>query len=52
MDDQRRRDLVKRLTPFFLHKVALNFSGTIDSETFNKIANREYVYFSYILLKK
>lgn len=52
MDDQRRRDLVKKLTPFFLHKVALNFSGAIDSETFNRIANKDYVYFSYILLKK
>ena len=52
MDDKRRRDLVKKLTPFFLHKIALNFSGAIDSETFNKIANKDYIYFSYILLKK
>ncbi|MBP1672268.1 MAG: Phthiotriol/phenolphthiotriol dimycocerosates methyltransferase [Bacteroidetes bacterium] len=51
-DDQRRRDLVKKLTPFFLHKVALNFSGAIDSETYRKIKNQEYVYFSYILVKK
>lgn len=51
-DDQRRRDLVKKLTPFFLHKVALNFSGAIDSETYRRIKNKEYIYFSYILVKK
>jgi ubiquinone/menaquinone biosynthesis C-methylase UbiE len=50
-DDKRRRDLVKKLTPFFLHKVALNFAGTIDSQTYNNILNQKYVYFSYVLKK-
>lgn len=51
MDDSRRRNLVSRLTPFFLHKIAFNFAGCIGSETFNRIADGRYVYFSHILKK-
>ena len=51
LDDPRKRSLVKKLTPKFLHKIALNFSGTIGSETFNQFASNEYIYFSYILIK-
>ena len=51
LDDPRKRSLVKKLTPKFLHKIALNFSGTIGSETFNQFASNEYIYFSYILTK-
>lgn len=51
LDDQRRRNLVNKLTPKFLHKIALNFSGAKDTETYNQFAKRDYVYFSYILQK-
>lgn len=52
LDDQRRRDLIKKLAPRFLHKVALNFAGTIGSETYNQIESGKYVYYSYVLRKK
>ena len=51
LDDERKRKLVKKLTPKFLHKIALNFAGTIGSETYDQIASGEYVYFSYVLKK-
>ena len=51
LDDPRKRSLVKKLTPKFLHKIALNFSGTIGSETYNQFVSNEYIYFSYILTK-
>ena len=51
LDNERKRKLVKKLTPVFLHKVALNFAGTIGSETYNRFVSGEYVYFSYILEK-
>lgn len=50
-DDNRKRELVKKLAPKFLHKVALNFAGTVGSDTYNKIASNSYVYFSYVLHK-
>ncbi len=52
LDDNRRRKLVKKLTPKVLHKIALNFAGTIGSETFNHFLTRRYIYFSYILKKE
>ncbi len=51
LDDERRRKLVKKLTPVILHKPALNFAGTIGSETYNRFVSREYVYFNYIFQK-
>lgn len=51
LDDQRRRELVKKLTPKFLHKIALNFAGTVGSETYNQFDTRKYIYFSYVLKK-
>ena len=51
-DDERRRKLVKKLAPKFLHKVALDFAGTVGSSTYNQFATGEYVYFSYILKKQ
>ena len=52
LDDARRRNLVKKLAPKFLHKIALNFSGAKGSETYNQFASRKYEYFSYILEKQ
>ncbi|MCK5171493.1 MAG: class I SAM-dependent methyltransferase [Bacteroidales bacterium] len=51
-DDERRRKLIKKLAPKFLHKIALNFAGTIGSETYNQFASGKYVYFSYVLQKQ
>jgi SAM-dependent methyltransferase len=51
LDDPRKRSLVKKLTPKFLNKIALNFSGTIGSETYNQFVSNKYIYFSYILTK-
>jgi SAM-dependent methyltransferase len=50
-DDERKRKLVKKLIPKILHKIALNFGGTIGSETYNQFASHKYIYFSYILKK-
>ncbi len=49
MDDERKRKLVKKLAPWFLHKTALNFAGAIGSDTYNQFASQKYIYFSYVL---
>ncbi len=51
LDDGRKRKLVENLTPRFLHKTALNFAGTIGSETYNQFVSRKYVYFNYVFQK-
>jgi ubiquinone/menaquinone biosynthesis C-methylase UbiE len=51
LDDDRKRKLVKKLAPKFLHKIALNFGGTIGSETYNQFQSGKYVYFSYVMKK-
>ena len=51
LDDNRRRSLIKKLTPRLLHKTALNFAGAIGSETFNNFDKRVYEYFSLVLKK-
>lgn len=51
LDDNRRRKLVKKLAPKLLHKIALNFAGTMGSPTYNQFLNREYVYMNYVLRK-
>jgi len=51
LDDERRRMLVKKLAPHFLHKTALDFAGAIGSETYNRFVSRKYVYFNYIFQK-
>lgn len=50
-DDARKRALVKKLAPGFIHKVALNFAGTIGSETFTQFASRKYEYYFYVMQK-
>jgi ubiquinone/menaquinone biosynthesis C-methylase UbiE len=50
-DDHRRRRLVEKLAPRFLRKLALNFAGTIGSETYNQFLSGKYVYFNYIMKK-
>lgn len=51
LDDERRRNLVRKLAPKILHKVALNFAGVVDSDTYKNIDSGKYVYYSYILQK-
>jgi SAM-dependent methyltransferase len=50
-DDQRKRALVKKLVPGFVHNAALNFAGTIGSNTFNHFASRKYEYYNYVMQK-
>ena len=52
LDDERKRTLVTKLAPKFLHEIALNFSGTTGSETYNRFASQKYIYFSYVLKKR
>lgn len=51
LDDDRRRALVKRLVPKFMHWIALNFAGTKDSPTYNKFATGKWIYFNYFFRK-
>lgn len=51
-DDQRRRNLVIKLTPGFLHKPAFNFAGNVGGETYNQFATNKYHYFFYVLQKR
>jgi len=47
-DDERKRNLVKKLAPRFLWNIALNFAGTKGSETYNHFESNKYEYFTYI----
>ena len=51
LDDGRKRKLVEKLIPRLMHKTALNFAGTVGSETYTQFVARKYVYFNYILQK-
>jgi ubiquinone/menaquinone biosynthesis C-methylase UbiE len=51
LDDERRRYLVKKLTPRPLHNIAMNFAGVPGSTTYNNFLTEQYVYFSYVLQK-
>jgi len=51
LDTLRRKNLVKKLIPGFLHKAALNFSGAIDSPTYKKIESGEMLYYLYVFQK-
>lgn len=51
LEDMRKRKLIKKLVPKFLHSIALNFAGTIGSDTYNRIVSKKYIYFSYVLKK-
>jgi hypothetical protein len=51
-DSERRRQLVKKYVPGFLHKTALNFAGVSDSHIYKMIESGEYEYFIFILRKK
>ena len=50
-DDARKRTLVKKMVPGFVHNAALNFAGTIGSKTFNHFTSRKYDYYHYVMQK-
>jgi len=52
LDDERRKVLIRKLAPKVLHPIALNFAGTVGSETFDWFSSGKYEYFSYVLKKK
>jgi len=43
-DDARKRQLIKRIAPRMLHKIALEFAGTINSNTHRCFAERKWTY--------
>ncbi len=47
IDDLRRRDLVSRLIPRFLHKPALEFAGVVGSNTYKSFESGSWAYFNY-----
>jgi len=51
LDDQRKRNLIKKLAPKFLQKIAFNFAALNGSDTYNKFISNQFVYFSYVLKK-
>jgi ubiquinone/menaquinone biosynthesis C-methylase UbiE len=51
LDDSRKRKLVEKLTPKLLHKVALNFAGTVGSSTYTQFQTRKFVYMNYVFQK-
>jgi len=51
LDTPRRKELVEKLLPRFIHKTGLNFAGAIDSPTYNQILSEELVYFLYVFKK-
>jgi ubiquinone/menaquinone biosynthesis C-methylase UbiE len=50
-DDARKRKLVKKLAPKLIHSIALNFAGTIASETYNYFKDHKYIYYYYVFQK-
>ena len=50
-DDLRRRTLVKKLAPAYLHEAMLNFAGCIGSQTYLFFLSRQYVYKTYAFEK-
>jgi len=50
-DSLRRKNLVKKLIPRFMQKTALNFAGVIDSDTYNQISAKNWLYYVYIYQK-
>ena len=51
-DDGRRRSLVKKLLPWYLHRTAYNFAAVKGSNTFNSFAEEKWLYFNYVYQKE
>jgi len=50
-DDRRRRILVKRVMPWFLHKTAYNFAAVRGTPTYNSFVDQRMLYFNYVMEK-
>jgi ubiquinone/menaquinone biosynthesis C-methylase UbiE len=50
-DDPRKRILVKKLIPRFIHKIALNFAGTVGSKTYDQFVSHKYEYYHFVMQK-
>jgi len=50
-DNERRVNLVKKLSPKFLQKSAQNFAGIVNTTTYNQILSEDLIYFVYIFQK-
>ena len=50
-DDGRRRYLVKKLMPWYLHRTGYNFAAVKGSRTFNSFAEERMLYFNYVYQK-
>jgi len=52
LDDPRRKDLIRRVAPFFLQKLALEFAGVKDSDVYRNFQTRRWIYLNYYLQKE
>ncbi len=52
LDDDRKRKLVKKLTPRILWPIAFNFAGAVGSETYKNFETGKYNYFTFVLQKQ
>ncbi len=51
LDDDRRRQLIKSLSPRFLHGIAKDFAGAKGSPTYRRFATGKWIYFNYYFKK-
>ena len=52
LDNERKQDLIQRLVPKVLHKPAVEFAGTVGSNTYNLFDRGEYQYMYFVLQKQ
>jgi ubiquinone/menaquinone biosynthesis C-methylase UbiE len=50
-DDRRKRMLVKKLAPFGIRQLALQFAATIGTGTFNKFKSGKFGYYRFLMQK-
>jgi ubiquinone/menaquinone biosynthesis C-methylase UbiE len=51
-EDEHKRILVKKLAPYFIRKIALNFAGAKGTETYNQFVTHKYEYYHFVMQKK
>lgn len=52
LDDDRRRDLVTRIAPSFLRKLAMEFAGVKESDVYRNLVSGGWVYVNYFMRKE
>lgn len=50
-DDYRKRKLIKKIIPWFLHKAAMNFGAVKGSKKYNNFVEGRIHYFNYVFQK-